>query len=296
VTLDREPRPSLEEVPGEGGVEAEAVPPTEGAGRADGVNGGDGPRLSLDQLGIGKNPFITASGTQPGERPRRSSQGFRRSMAESIVKHEQRIGLGPEGPILKLLETEIRQSTTSPNSQARFRASIDRRGNLVAFEVLEATTDHRPWRELAARVLKALRGTALRVPKTGRGLSVDIAIDSRVQLPSGADPGLAVDVLGIPVKKGGGERSHKISILSVAPGGRELTIRGPGGQLIHIPEPPKVVLFGLGFDPVDIGAPAQRVVRSHVENVSSEDSPDAEPAPEPPDPSPQRATVPDPAR
>jgi hypothetical protein len=284
AALDRPPRSGIVAAPpGDGALELEPRKPNEVAATPGGSDSG-GTSLSLDQLGIGKNPFVAELANAPRERPRRSSQGLRRSIAESIVKRDQRVGLGAEGPILKQLESEIRQSHTTPNSKARFRASVDRQGNLVAFELLEATSDYRPWRELAARLLKSLRGTLLRVPKTGRGLSLDIAIDSRIQLPSGADPGLAVDVLGIPVKKGGGERSHKISILSVDPGGREMTIRGPGGQLIHLPEPPKIVIFGLGFDPVDIGAPAQRVVRSHVESVSSEDIPDAEPEPEKPAP------------
>jgi hypothetical protein len=277
--FDRAPRSNvIEEQPGEGLEESEPI----AAGQVEagpGEPSRDGPSLTLDQLGIGKNPFVAELANTPHERPRRSSQGLRRSIAESIVKRDQRVGLGAEGPILKQLEAEIRRSRTTPNSKARFRASIDRKGNLVGFELLDATSDYRPWRELAAQLLKSLRGTELRVPKTGRGLSLEIAIDSRVQLPSGADPGLAVDILGIPVKKGEGERSHKISILSIDPGGREMRIRGPGGQLIHLPEPPKVVIFGLAFDPVDIGAPAQRVVRSHVESVTSEDIPDAEPEP-----------------
>jgi hypothetical protein len=261
---------------GETSAELEAAPSRPG-GAEGGEASGSGPQLSLDELGVGKNPFLAGLADAPSERPRRSSLGFRRSMAESIVKREQRLGLGPEGPILKRLEQETRQSETPPNSRARFRASIDRKGNLVAFELLDATSDYRPWQRLAARLLEALRGQQLRVPKTGRGLSLVLSLESRAQLPSGADPGLAVDLFGIPVKKGGGKRSHKISLLSVDPGGKEMEIKLPGGQTMHLPEPPKIVLFGLGFDPVDIGAPSQRVVHSHVEHVTSDDIPDAEP-------------------
>lgn len=241
-------------LPGESTVGPEAAPlaPSSAIVREP---GGNGPELSLDQLGIGKNPFVANLARDPLERPRRSSEGFRRSMADSIVRREQSLGLGADGPILKVLEQEVRQSETTPNSRARFRATIDRRGNLVAFELLEATSDHRPWRALAERVLAALRKTKLRVPKTGRGQSLDLYLESRAQLPSGADPGTAIDILGIPVKKGGGPRSHRMAILSLDP----------------------FVLFSLGFDFVDIGASTQRVVRSHVERVSSEDVADLEP-------------------
>jgi hypothetical protein len=64
-----------------------------------------------------------------------------------------------------------------------------------------------------------------------------------VELPSGADPGLEVRALGLPIKRGQGERSARIDILN------PLTLAAP--------------LSVLG-DPADIGATARRMVRAHV--------------------------------
>ena len=277
--VDRSSRSvATESTPGEGVIESAPVAPgpTDSAPNAP---PGDGPQLSLDQLGVGTNPFLPRPGSEPTEKPGRSSRGFRRSMAESIAKRDQQVGLGPEGPILKRLAEEIRQSETAPNSKARFRARIDRHGKLVAFELLDATTDYRAWRSVAKRVLAALAGTELRVPKTGRGLNLDMSIDSRVQLPSGADPGLGVDLFGIPIKKGGGERAHRLSLLTIDPGGDDVEIKGPGGATIHVPRPPMLTIFRLGFDPVDIGANAQRVVHSHVDALWADDVPGDEAPP-----------------
>jgi hypothetical protein len=284
AALDRSSRPqpngrASEEdaAPGAGAGASEPVAPSSSeTSDPAGAATADGPELSLDALGVGKNPFAPRFDPDAPLKPRRSSEGFRRSMAQSITKRDQALGLGPEGPILKHLEREIRQSETPPNSKARFRARIDRTGKLVTFELLEASTDHRPWRELAERVLAELAATELRVPKTGRGLVLDMSIESRVALPSGADPGLAIDVLGIPLKKGGGERSHRLSLLHIDPGGREIKVKGPGGVTLHIPEPPKLNIFSLGFDPVDIGANVQRVVHARVDGLWAEDLPDAE--------------------
>jgi hypothetical protein len=70
-----------------------------------------------------------------------------------------------------------------------------------------------------------------------------VAVTSHLELPSGSDPGVEVRALGIPLQKGGGERSTRIDILN------PLNPAGP---------------FSLSGDLADIGAKARRMVRSHV--------------------------------
>lgn len=225
----------------------------------------DGPGLTLEQLGIGdKNPFLGDAVRRIGEKPRLGER-LRHSMEESIVRSDQGRGLGPEGPVLKKLVEVTRRSDAALNASAVLRVATNAAGNIVSVDVLEATSDTGPWRAVAARLLEALRGERLRVPRGGRGVTMDLRVVSRVELPSGADPGLGVDLLGIPLKKPGGDKSPRISILKIDPKGYK--VRLPNGKVLELPSVPLQSLLEVAVDPVDVAAKSQRMVRAHLERL-----------------------------
>jgi hypothetical protein len=131
--------------------------------------------------------------------------------------------------------------------------------------------------------VRALAGKKLRVPAGSNGVSFQLRVVSRVQLPSGADPGLGIDVLGIPVKKGDGKRSAKISILS--PVIQEIEV--PGSDGVRAPVVAFSLIAGAG-DLADVGAVARRLVTAYLVQMDTDFLPDEAslPAPAPPAPAP----------
>jgi hypothetical protein len=104
---------------------------------------------------------------------------------------------------------------------------------------------------------------------------MDLRVVSRVELPSGADPGVGVDVLGIPLKKPGGKKSPRISILKIDPKGYK--VRLPDGKVLELPYMPLQELLELAGDPVDLTGKAQRMVRAHLERVWANERADEAP-------------------
>jgi hypothetical protein len=247
------------------------------AGSPPAAAGSDTPGLTLEQLGIGeRNPFLGDAARRLREKPR-PGEGLRRSMADAIARSEQAHGLGPEGPVLKKLVEVTRRSDAALNASAVLRVATDASGRVLSVELLEATSDGAPWRRVAALLLDALKTQRLRVPSGGRGVTMDLRVMSRVELPSGADPGMGVDVLGIPLKKPGGKKSPRISILKIDPKGYKVPL--PNGKVLELPSVPLQSLLELAGDPVDLGAKAQRMVRAHLERIWANEFVDEAPTP-----------------
>ncbi len=236
------------------------------------------PALSLQELGLGPhNPFVGSDlarrpPTRERSRPAARSSRFERSLAEAQLLEEHAKGLGPAGPALRELETATRNAEVPANSHARFRVVTDATGKVVRLELRESSSDPLPWQRIARRVLAALGAQALRIPKTDRGVTFELSVESRQTLPSGADPGLAINVLGIPLAEGSGERSHRLEILNIKPKLETRELVMPSGQKAEIPTLSLGSILSLAADPADIGAPAQRVVHARVEalNVNEE--------------------------
>ncbi len=238
----------------------------------------EGPKLSLQELGIGpQNPFVKSDLARI-EKPTRArpkeatGSRFKRSMADALLREEHAKGLGPAEPALRALESAARNAEVPANSTAKFRVSTDSTGKVVKVELRESSSDPLPWRRVARRVLASLGSQLLRIPKTEHGVSFDLTVESRQQLPSGADPGLAINVLGIPLQEGSGERSARLEILNLRPKLETKAIELPSGQTAEVPTLTFGSVFSLFGDPADIGAPAQRMVHARVEalNVNAE--------------------------
>lgn len=218
------------------------------------------PHLSLAQLGLSPGggalylPPTAGSGAggagtapaggaaPPADGKSEASRRTENMLRADLAAHDTAIGLGPDGPVIAALEDHARRSVA--NGRATFDVTVDARGLVVSLTAVGASESHDDWRAVGAQSLAALKGKTLR--RKGP-LSMRIEVDARIALPSGADPGVGVDVAGIPLKKGDGPKSAKVSL-----GG---TPFGPG-----------VTLQG---DLADIGAKTRRVVHAHVVRVSA---------------------------
>jgi len=240
------------------------------------------PLLSLDQLGIGDtNPLAVR--TPPDARaPRHTGRrersigeaqaALQRNIAESITLSDQFHGLGPEGPVLTELVNLARIETTPLNSHARFEFTTDAQGHLLRVTLLQSSSDPRPWQRIAQTIHDRLRGQELRLAHTGKGATFTVKVEVRLALPSGADPGFALNVLGIPLKKGAGPRSTRLDILNLNPMALADPSLGSFGAI--------AVLRG---DLVDIGALTSKQTHAHIESIRINDEKASESPPSPAD-------------
>jgi hypothetical protein len=270
------------------GSEAPRGPASPGAFEGpEAAPGGSGPQLSLRALGVdrGSNPFIGSVTELPTER-QLLNQRLRHSLRGEIAKQDQARGLGPEGPAVTAVTNIVMASATAPNTSALLRVRTDGAGRVMLVDVLEADRDSDEWRRIAGELVRALAGKKLRVPAGSNGVSFQLRVVSRVQLPSGAAPGLSIDVLGIPLKKGDGERSTKISILS--PIIKEIEV--PDSDGIRVPVV-SFSLIGAAGDPADIGVVARRLVSAYLVTMETHFLPEraAPPAALPAGPAPAAA-------
>ncbi len=222
-------------------VDAEAVTPPALSGPA----APQGPRLSLGQLGVGdQNVFLDRAAplVTRAEKTARIKRRLDRALSQGMHDQDVAGGRGAGSPVMRSLEAAVYASTAPLNGNASFILIIDSDGKLLSSSVGEASGDREAWVRVARQAARALAARKLRVPK-GKSVRLTVAVTSHLELPSGADPGVAVDVLGIPLSKGGGPRSTKVDLLN------------PLNPLAPL---------SLAGDPADIGQKARRMVRAHV--------------------------------
>lgn len=203
------------------------------------------PHLSLSQLGVdGANPFIDRAdpAALKAARAARVKARLDKALAQGIVNQEAAAGRGSGSPVLRALEGLVYASTLPLNTHATLSFVIDSSGKVVSTSLGDADIDRPTWLRIAHETARALATRTLPVPK-GKSVRLTVAITSRLELPSGADPGLEVDVLGIPVKKGAGPRSTKLDLLNPKNGLVPLSLLG---------------------DPADAGSRPRRMVNAHV--------------------------------
>jgi hypothetical protein len=229
--------------------------------------------LSLEALGVTPGAHLawdlpTEAPSSPAERRqqkvRASEQRLARSMQQHTIEHDSKLGLGPQGPILRVLGREAVGSLAAAPSYAVVLAKIDDQG-MLTLHLLEANRDHEQWVEVTRRAQVALASTTLRPPAGSHGLELEIRLDVRNQLPSGADPGLGVDFLGIPIKRGKGDRSAKLKLFEPKLEVEQIEVPSLSGDTVKLPQVAiGIVPFGLEADPSDLGAKAQRMVHVRV--------------------------------
>jgi hypothetical protein len=236
--------PDHDEAADEAGGEANAAADDTAAERPPAaVSSAASPHLSLAQLGVdGANPFFDRADPEAARAAKaaRVKRRLDRALAQGLTDADVARGRGAGGPVLRSLEAAVYASNVPLNGHASFIFTIDSEGKLVSGVVGDASTDRQAWVRVARQTAQALAARKLTVPK-GQGIKLTIAVTSRLQLPSGADPGFEVSAQGVPLKKGGGPRSTRLD-LSIFP--------FPAATL--------------GGDPADIGSQARRMVHAHV--------------------------------
>jgi hypothetical protein len=192
---------------------------------------------------------------------------LRQSMQQGHADHDREVGLGVPAPLILALEAAARDVAIPTNSTAIFTANFDGSGHLLGLEFGGSNHASPQWEKLSIRVHQVLQGRKLSIARNTKGVDFKLRLVARSQLPSGADPGLAVDVLGVPVKKGQGKRSSRVTLLDPLP--KAVTFEIGDDELnkakIKIPVPALLfTLLNVAGDPADIGAPARHIIRVEV--------------------------------
>jgi len=252
--------------------DAELVAPASSPpARADSAAGEGGPRLSLEQMGV-KLGDAGRPGLPDRHAPTARSSPARRlqqSMAAQLEARDRKHGLGPQGPVIAALEDATRTESTPANGRAEFLVVIDEHRRVVSIEVLEVSGDFRAWQRAARRARKTLAGRRMVLPSGAKGVRMRLEVASRVQRPSGADPGYNVSLFGIPLQSAKGDRPSRVELFNPIPKLEVVKEYDPAtGELKELPQ----VRIGfvpllLGIDPSDIGAPTRRVVSGRVVDV-----------------------------
>jgi hypothetical protein len=226
-------------------------------------------RPSLAQIGIGTPPpfLLVPPARTPGRREA-LAQRTDQMLSAGLAQRDFERGLGPHGAVVSALQTATFSGRTPERGSALFAARIER--DRIFVRVLEATEDTRAWTEAAERAMRALRGKRSRLPAGARAVEITIRVTSNIELPSGADPGLELRALGIPLKKGEGKRSSRLELLSPRVELGTVTIPDPGGgDPIELPSlEVGLSVLGLFGDPADLGATPRRIVHTRVEQQS----------------------------
>jgi len=240
----------------------------------------DAPRLSLQALGVGagNNPFLGPSAT-PGPSARQTlARHIDHVLRQGLAEHDRELGLGPEGPAVALVTELVMQSEAAPNTSARIFLRTDAAGHTVHVEVSDASGDTRAWEAIAAELQRKLAGQRLRVPTGTGGVSMELRVTSRNALPSGADPGLAIELFGQEIKSGDGKRASRLQILTPKIAVQEVQVPYTDGrEKVQALTATLAIVAFLG-DPVDLGAPARRVVHTQLVSMQTHPKePDAAP-------------------
>lgn len=144
-----------------------------------------------------------------------SSRRLERSMRQGAAEHSGQLGIGEEGPILAKLEQLVQRSSIGSYDKTSIAVRVLPSG-VVQLDLIGTTTDRAAWNRLLAQAEREL-SSRVKLPKGSKGLELELLFESRVQLPSGTDPGVAVNLFGLPLAKGEGPRSNRIDILSSLP-------------------------------------------------------------------------------
>jgi hypothetical protein len=225
-------------------------------------------RLTLEQLGIGRIAEIPREESpllRDSKRRLAESRKLQLSLLQQATVDAARIGLGPASPILGELEQLVQQSPLAANGWANVHARLLESG-AIEIELLSSSTERERWTRILASAQQHLAIRRLQPPKGSRGLDLEIHVESRVVLSSGHDPGFAVKLFGMTLKKGEGKRSSGVELLSSLPHVELPDDEGPTPSADPVPKTPRLVLdlFKLGGDPSDIGAKPRRMVSARV--------------------------------
>jgi hypothetical protein len=227
---------------------------------------GDSPTLSLDQLGIGTtNPFRRVAPEAPsGEQ--RDNRRLQASLHQGRLVNDRVRGLGAEKPVLDAARRLVLASEALLETSAVLNVVVDARGRVTHVDVLQATSQTEGWRLMAQGLMSALNPVRLRVSASNEAFGMKLRVDSAMRLPSGADPGLRLGLLGQTLREGERPGSASISLSPTAPLPTVEVFDNAGRHQDH-PLQFELGLLKLKGDLSDTAAAAQRVVQVAVLSV-----------------------------
>jgi hypothetical protein len=234
----------------------------------DAQEAGEKSPLTLEQLGIGEKaatPREESPLLRDAKRRLAQSRKLQLSLVQDATTEASRIGLGPASPILAEFEQLVQQSSLASNGWANIHARLLDSG-AIEIELLSSSSERERWTRLLASAQQHLAVRKLQPPKGSRGIDLEIRVESRVQLPSGHDPGFSAKLFGLTLKKGEGKRSSGIELLSSLPRVEMPEDEDSNPSTDPVRKAPRLVLdlFKLAGDPADIGAKRRRLVSARV--------------------------------
>jgi hypothetical protein len=213
--------------------------------------------LSLEAMGMGgRNRFLggNANTDEVATDRERAEARVTHAMLQPLAERDGALGLGPEGPFLAAMQSSVYGSHLPLRGQATIDLEFESGGGLRTATLVSSDAAADDWAEVLAQ---ARAQTARREGSRGRGQRVRIAVSTDKLIPSGRHPGVAVDVLGVPLKQGEGPKSTKVSVL----GPPKVVMVDAGGVALPMLVVP---LAELDADPADLGAAPRRVVHTRV--------------------------------
>lgn len=223
------------------------------------------PTLSIDQLGIGTNPFLDIR-VDPLTKDELASARLHAALHPPSLEGDRQ-GT-PAGRVAGAARSLVLADDGLVEASAVLNVRVDSAGHVTEVDVLEASSQIKAWQLIAARLAKALGAATLRRPESKQGWEMKLRVASRVQLPSGAAPGTRIGVLGQQVAGSGGPGSTSLELSPTS----KLDIKEPidsVGRHLDQPIQFEVMLLKFRADPADIGATARRVVEVAVLSIDA---------------------------
>ncbi len=232
--------------------------------------------LTLAELGVGKNPFVSgsygmsgASGSAPAPDTARAAEPpSAKARVEATLRADARareaaLGLGPDGPLRAALADAMYASDAPVTSRVVFAVRADARGNILSLDAVSGDQGLSAFRDMARLARARLGRTTLRLPSTAQGANLRIELTSAWKLPSGHDPGAQVELFGRALTKGEGKAATRVAILPLP----KVTCVSPDDPKNELKLPICGVtapLIATDADPADLGAKPRRIVSTRV--------------------------------
>jgi hypothetical protein len=260
-------RPSSAEEPTQPAPDHPGEPPGRPGLSGDGADAPGPVQLTVrrpEDIGIGgPNRFLPKS--QAAVEDAESRRAIDRAMKDPARAREEELGLGPGGPVITALAESTARSLAPVRGRAVFVATANAAGEVVSIEVTTTDGSRAGWVDAAQGALAGLKGKKLRLASNVSRAVMRIEVTSAWKMPSGQDPGTDITLFHIPISKGEGKDSPKMTILDPIPKFHVdyLEVGGPNGAKIPLPSI-ELDLFSTNADPTNIGAKPRRVVHAHV--------------------------------
>jgi hypothetical protein len=239
-------------------------------------------------LGLGPDAWRTWSSAtradaKPSSRQKRGRKSFRAPPAsttgglqEGLEARDRELGLGASGPVIGALYRAAHSDIAPQLGSAHFRVTLFSSG-AVDVSVTSASDRTAGWSAVASRAAETLRGAPQRIPAQRDGVTIVVEVTAESIFPNGLK---RKDLKGphfeavVPRLRSAEEAQADLQRLNptAKEGGPPLILDLPG---VYLAETGKVCSYRLGIttagpvltggcDPAQIGAKAQRMVRTRV--------------------------------